>query len=78
MPEKPRLAAAEKKRIVAGLAERLSARDLANELGRDFRMVMSFINNPETKPRKDKGNRKSISKREIRKINRQMRKDHGR
>ena len=60
MPKNGRLTAAERQRIVAGLAEGLTLLDLAKELGRDKRTLVSFVEKPDTAPRKDKGTRRSI------------------
>ncbi|XP_076048296.1 uncharacterized protein LOC143029529 [Oratosquilla oratoria] len=72
MPRNVRLTATEKQRIVAGLAEGLTLLDLAKELGRDKRTLASFVEKPSTTPRKDKGTRRSISPRDMRKIRRQV------
>ena len=55
MPLKGRLTDSEKHRILAGLADGLSVLDLAKELGRDRRIVESYIKSPNIKARKDKG-----------------------
>ena len=72
MPKNGRLKVIEKQRIVAGLAEGLSIKDLATELERDPRTLASFVNNPNTKSRKDKGTRRNLSDRDIRKIRREV------
>lgn len=77
MPRKGRLTAAEKTRIVSGLQEGLSLLEIAKEMGRDKRTLMSFVKNPSTKQRKDKGTRRGVSKRDIRQIGRQLKKSPG-
>lgn len=72
MPQKRRLTDAEKHRIIAGLAEGLTLQDLTKELGRDKRTLVSFVEKPAIAPRKDKGTRRSISPRDMRKIRRQI------
>ena len=47
-------------------------KDLAKELGRDKRTLVSFVEKPNTAPRKDKGTRRSITPRDMRKIRRQI------
>ena len=58
MPLKGRLTDCEKHRIIAGLAGGLSILDLSKELGRDRRIVESYVKSPNTKSRKDKGEKK--------------------
>ena len=75
MPKKGRLTAPEKHRIVTGLAEGLTLFDLAKELDRDKRTLASFVEKPNATPRKDKGTRRNISPRDMRKIRRQINKE---
>lgn len=76
MPPQRRLTAPEKTRIIQGLAEGLSLVHLAKELGRDARTLKSFTQNPTTKARRDKGTRRSISKRDLRNIGRVVKKGY--
>ena len=75
MPKKGRLTVPEKHRIVTGLAEGLTLFDLAKELDRDKRTLASFVEKPNATPRKDKGTRRNISPRDMRKIRRQINKE---
>lgn len=75
MPKNGRLTAPEKNRITAGLAEGLTILQLSEELGRDKRTVASFVEKPKISPRKDKGKRKVISPRDMRKISKEVNKD---
>lgn len=72
MPKKGRLTATEKQRIIAGLAEGLPIMNLATELERDPRTLATFVRNPNIKPRKDKGTRRNLTDRDLRKIRREI------
>ena len=53
MPVNSSLTTAEKVRVLAGIAEALLLLELAKELHRDKRILLSFVNKPTTTPRKD-------------------------
>ena len=72
MPVNSRLTTAEKNRILAGLVEGLMLLELAKELQRDKRTLVSIVIKPTTNPRKDKGSRRSITGRYMRRIWRQI------
>ena len=72
MPKPGRLTTTERRKIVAGLAEGRNLLDLAKELGRDKRTLVSFVENPDTKSGRDKGTRRSLSSRDLRKIHLQV------
>ena len=54
MPKKGQLTYTDKQRIVADLAEGLILLDLAKELGRNERTLVSYEEKRNTTPRKDK------------------------
>ena len=60
MPEKGRLAAIEKQRIIARLAEGFSIEVSPTELKRDARTLAKFIRNLNIKYRKNKGTRRNL------------------
>ena len=72
MPKKGRLTATEKQETIAGLTEGLSIINLARELKRDPRTLATFVRYPNIKPRKDKGTRRNLTDRDLRKIRREI------
>ena len=60
MPKNERLTCTKKQRVVAGLVGGLILLDLAKDLIKDKRILVSCIEKPNTTPRKDKGTRWDI------------------
>ena len=77
MPKNGRLKNNEKQRIASGLAEGLSIKNLATVMERDPRTLASYVKDPGTKSRKDKGTRRNLSDRDLRKIRREVNRNHG-
>lgn len=67
MPLKLLLTVTEKTQIVSKHAEGLSLGELVKKFDWDMRTLKSYIENPITKPRQDKGTRKIVSQHDIQK-----------